>query len=107
MTTFWPWTATTVPVTAPGGTTTATGASGIGSTITGGTAVGSTLSTISCSFGALMVPACGARRFEWAALLVPKRLPLLVDGTRAQTVSSAEVFWLAPDTGDVPRVAMI
>ena len=53
-----------------------------------------------------MVPACGARRFEWAALLVPKRLPLLVDGTRGRTVSSAEVLWLAPDTGDVPRVAI-
>ena len=52
-----PCTATTVPVTAPGGTTTATGATGIWSTMTGVTAVGSTRSTISCSFGALMVPA--------------------------------------------------
>ena len=33
-------------------------------------------------------------------------LPLLVDGTRVRTVSSADVLWLAPDTGDVPRVAI-
>ena len=46
--------------------------------------------------------------FEWGsgllvqALLAP-RLPLLVDGTRVQTVSSVENLWLAATAPDVPR----
>ena len=70
-----------------------------------------------CGSAAYPLPGRYARRARGRAALLSSAqhcwrqkgcpwLPLLKDGTRVQTVSSAEVFWLAPDTGDVPRVAI-
>ena len=96
----------------------------IGSTMTGVTAVGSTRSTISCSFGALMVPACGARRllelplgvggaasrrarscFRVGSTVGPKKAALARRWDAGANRIKRWAVWLAPTAPDVPRVA--